>query len=62
MIKKKKKIVGHDDYISKWHIKTNTLNYILETENETNSLLVTDYNFFSGHNNSYFKNWNLNGD
>lgn len=35
-------ICAHDDYISKWNINMNALNYILETEIATNTLSITN--------------------
>eukprot|EP00828_Plagiopyla_frontata_P041456 TRINITY_DN5919_c0_g1_i3.p2 TRINITY_DN5919_c0_g1~~TRINITY_DN5919_c0_g1_i3.p2 ORF type:complete len:256 (-),score=37.41 TRINITY_DN5919_c0_g1_i3:121-888(-) len=60
-------VLGHDDYITKWHIKTGLLQWICEIESETNIITIgknqedIDQCILTGHGNSLFQQWSLDG-
>jgi len=55
-------IVGHTDYITRWHLESASLTSAMPIVEEVNSLLVGDTTIYSGHNGKNIYQWNESGD
>jgi len=55
-------VIGHSDYITRWHLESATLASAMPALEEVNCLLVGDTTIFSGHNGKNVYQWNEAGD
>jgi len=55
-------VVGHNDYITRWHVQSGNLDSALPISSDVNYIFPTDDVIYTAHNDNQILNWESNGE